>query len=81
MLGDRGNRLFKQVGGRREPEKGGARHAAPLQLLRRLLHFLFEQFGDDLLDHLIGERADFFGCFGLDRMRDKNRFVLCHAQR
>jgi len=54
-----------------------AQHAAPSQvLLRGLLRFLLEQLGDNLLDHLIRKYTDFFWCFRLNRMRDKDRFVL-----
>lgn len=47
--------------------------------LRRLLHFLLQQFGDDLIDDLIGQRSHFLLGFGLDGMLDENRLVLRHA--
>lgn len=49
-------------------------------VLRRLLYFLLEQCGDDLVDHLIRQRPDFLGGFGLNRMRNQNRLVLRHAE-
>jgi hypothetical protein len=33
--------------------------------LRCLLHFLFQQLGNDLVKHLIGQRSDFVLGFGL----------------
>ena len=49
--------------------------------LCRSLDFLFEQFTDDLVDHLVSEGADFFWCFRLNRVLHQNRFVLRHAKR
>ncbi len=44
--------------------------------LRRLLRFLFQQLGDDLLDDLISKCADFVWGLWLDRMGNKDWFVL-----
>jgi hypothetical protein len=41
-----------------------------------LLHFLFEEFGDNLVDDLIDQRTDLVRRFGLDWVRDENRLVL-----
>ena len=49
--------------------------------LRRLLHFLFQQFGNDLVDHLIGQRSYLVLGLGLDGMRHQDRLVLRHPQR
>jgi len=43
---------------------------------RRLLHFLFEEFGDNLVNDLIDQRTNFIWCFGLDWMGDENWLVL-----
>lgn len=50
------------------------------QRLRRLLHFLFQQFRNDLPNHVIGQGADFLLRFCLNRVLDENRFVLGHAE-
>jgi len=47
--------------------------------LRRLLHFLFQQFGDDLVDDLIGQRPHFLLGLRLDGVLYENRLVLRHA--
>jgi len=41
-----------------------------------LLRFLLEEFGHNLVDDLIDQRTYLIWCFGLDRMRDKNRLVV-----
>ena len=49
--------------------------------LRCLLHFLFQQFGNDLVDHLIGQRSYLVLGLGLDWVWDQDRIVLRHPQR
>ena len=44
--------------------------------LRRLLRFLAEEFGDDLVNDLIDQRANFIRRFGLNRVSDENWFIL-----
>ena len=41
-----------------------------------LLRFLLEELGNNLVNNLIDQSANFIWCFGLDRVRDKNRLVL-----
>ena len=48
--------------------------------LRRLLHSLFQQLGDDLFDHLIGQRSYLVRQLGLDRVWHQDRLVLRHPQ-
>ena len=48
--------------------------------LCRFLRFLLEQLANDLINHLIGECADFFLRLWLDGMLNQNRFVLRHAE-
>lgn len=48
--------------------------------LRRLLHFLFEQLTNDLINDLIRKRTDFVLGLRLNRMLNKDRLVLRHAQ-
>lgn len=51
------------------------------QRLRCLLHFLFQEFRDDLVDHLIGEGADFLLRLRLNRVLHEDWFILGHAER
>ncbi len=54
----------------------------PLRLgLRRLPRLLYEKFRDDLINHLVNQRAHFIRGFGLDGMGDKNWLVLREAER
>ena len=48
--------------------------------LRCLLHFLFQQLSNDLVDHLIGQRPHLIRELRLDRVRDQNWLVLRHPQ-
>src|SRR3989442_15955618 len=48
--------------------------------LRCLLHFLFQQLGNDLVDHQIGQRSHLIRELRLDRVRDQNWLVLRHPQ-
>src|SRR5207245_4779368 len=48
--------------------------------LRCLLHFLFQQLGNDLVDHLIGQRPYLIRELRLDRVRHQDRLVLRHPQ-
>jgi len=48
--------------------------------LRRLPHSLFQQLGDDLVNHLIGQRPHFVLRLGLDRVLYQDRLILRHAQ-
>jgi hypothetical protein len=42
---------------------------------------LFQKLRDDLLNHLIGQGADFLLRLRLNRVLDEDRFVLGHAER
>jgi hypothetical protein len=44
--------------------------------LRRLLHFLFEELGHNLIDDLIDQGAHLVWCLWLDWMGDENWLVL-----
>jgi len=46
--------------------------------LGRLLHSLFQQPGNDLIDDLIGQRPHLVLRLGLDGMLHENRLVLRH---
>jgi hypothetical protein len=48
---------------------------------RRLLFFLLKELGDNLVDHLIGQGADFILRLWLNRVLDENGLVLWHAER
>ena len=57
----------------REREKKGVAR------LRCLLHFLFQQLSNDLVDHLIGQRPHLIRELRLDRVRYQNWLVLRHS--
>ena len=46
--------------------------------LRCLLHFLFEQLSNNLLDHLIGQGSYLIRQLGLNRVWHQNGLVLWH---
>jgi len=58
----------------REREKKGVAR------LRRLLHFLFQQLGNDLADHLISQRLHLIRELRLDRVWYQDWLVLRHSQ-
>lgn len=62
-------------------EKEHDNHAPSPLGLRRLPRLLCEKFRDDLINHLVNQRAHFIRGFRLDGMRDKNRLVLWEAKR
>ena len=64
------------------PSKKGSHVGLPLHgcwkavELRCLLRFLLEQLGNNLVDDLIDQGANFIWCFGLDWVGDENRLVV-----